>query len=200
MPTRTTSQSDGGLSKSGETAAGPHRVDRAAFAREFPSGDPSATECAQNLAHTAALFFDADTRGLRRHGLSPAARILLATIEGAGEPLSQSALAERLLVTGASVSSLLDTLERKGLVRRVRGAPDRRTTLVELTNAAYPVLDAFLPEVTTLHAHEFAVLDEEERETLVRLLAKVAASIEGLEVDDVVATAKPRRRPGPRTR
>jgi DNA-binding MarR family transcriptional regulator len=159
----------------------PRRVDRAAFEREFRSGDATATECAQNLMRAAELFLDADTRGARRHGLSTGARILLATLEGADEPLSQSAIAERLFVTGASVSSLVDTLERG--------------VLVELTDAAYPVIDAYLAEVTTLHAHEFAVLDDQERETLVRILAKVSASIEALDVDATVATARPRRRP-----
>ena len=189
------SHADGGPSQVGETAVAPRRVDRAAFAREFRSGDATATECAHNLVRTADLFLDADVRGLRRHGLSTGARILLATLEGAAGPLSQSAIAERMIITGASVSSLVDTLERKGLVRRVRSATDRRTTLVELTDAAKPVIDAYLAEVTTLHAHEFAGLDEEERETLVTLLAKVAAAIEALDVDAVVATARPRRRP-----
>jgi DNA-binding MarR family transcriptional regulator len=189
------SHADGGPSQPGETAVAPRRVDRAAFAREFRSGDATATECAHNLVRTADLFLDADVRGLRRHGLSTGARILLATLEGAAGPLSQSAIAERMIITGASVSSLVDTLERKGLVRRVRSAADRRTTLVELTDAARPVIDAYLAEVTTLHAHEFAGLDEEERETLVTLLAKVAAAIEALDVDAVIATARPRRRP-----
>jgi MarR family transcriptional regulator, 2-MHQ and catechol-resistance regulon repressor len=185
---------DGGPTENEEAAAAPRRVDRAAFEREFRSGDATATECAQNLMRAAELFRDADTRGLRRHGLSIAARILLATLEGAGEPLSQSVLCDRLFVTGASVSSLVDTLERKGLVRRVRSGTDRRTTLVELTDAAYPVIDTYLAEVTTLHAHEFAGLNEQERESLITLLAKVAAAIEALDVDAVVATARPRRR------
>jgi DNA-binding MarR family transcriptional regulator len=177
------------------TVVEPRRVDRAAFRREFPSGDPTATECAQNLMHALGLYTDADTRGLRRHGLSSAARILLATLEGAGEPLSQTTIAERLFVTGASVSSLVDTLERSGLVRRIRSTSDRRVVLVALTEAAYPVIDAYLADVTTLHASEFAVLDEQERETFVRLLAKVAASIEALDVDAVVAAARPRKPP-----
>ena len=186
---------NGGRSKTREIAATPRRVDRDAFQREFRSGDATATECAQNLLRTAELFLDADLRGLRRHGLSIAARVLLATLEGADEPLSQSAIAERLLITGASVSSLVDTLERAGLVRRIRSTTDRRVVLVELTDAAYPVLDDYLAEVTSLHAHEFAVLDEQERETFVMLLAKVASSIKALDVDAAVAAARPRRPP-----
>lgn len=178
----------------GESTASPRRVDRRSFRREFPSGDPTATECAQNLIWAAELFLDADTRALRRHGLSTAARILLATLEGAGEPLSQTAIAERLLVTGASVTSLVDTLERKKLVTRTRDRDDRRVVLVELTDAARPVIDEFLAEVTRLHAAEFAVLSEDERETFVLLLAKVAGSIQSLDVEKVVGSAKPRRR------
>jgi DNA-binding MarR family transcriptional regulator len=82
-----------------------------------------------------------------------------------------------------------------GLVRRLRSTADRRVVLVELTDAAHPVVNAYLAEVTTLHAHQFAVLDEQERETFVRLLAKVAASVESLDVDAVVATARPRKGP-----
>ena len=54
---------DGGHSDKREAAVSARRVDRAAFEREFPSGDATATECAQNLMRTADLFRDADTRG-----------------------------------------------------------------------------------------------------------------------------------------
>jgi len=169
------------------------RVDRRAFAREFPSGDPSATECAQNLILASSRFTDADTRALRRHGLSVAARIMLATIEGAGEPLPANVLAERLLVSGASITSLVDTLERRGLVRRVRPDRDRRIVLVELTDAAQPVIDAYLAEVTALHAAEFAIFTADEREQLINLLARFAAHLMTLDLDSITAAAKPRK-------
>ncbi len=178
----------------GELKPVPVRVDRRAFESEFPSGDATATECAQNLIRTAQLFMDADARGLRRHGLSIPARILLATLEGSAEPLSHSAIGDRLLVTGASVTSLVDTLERRGLVTRTRDKTDRRIVLVELTTAGRTTVDTFLPEVTALHAAEFSVLDDSEREQLVVLLAKVAAAIERLDVDVVASSARPRRK------
>ena len=162
---------------------------------EFPSGDPTTTECAQNLVRASQLFWDADSRAMKSLGLSSPARILLATLEGAGEPLPHNELAERLFVTGASVTSIVDTLERKGLVRRVRQESDRRVVLVELTDAAYPVLDRFLTQITALHRAEFSVLDNEERETLVRLLGKVAAGITEADVEGAVASAQPRRVP-----
>lgn len=195
MPSPTPSHPEALPAQSKEAAAAPRRVDRAGFTREFPSGDATATECAQNLVRAAELFLDADARALKRHGLSTAARILLATIEGAGEPLPQSEIAERLFITGASVSSLVDTLERKALVCRVRSVTDRRIVLVALTDAAHPVVDAYLAEATTLHAFEFASLNEQERETLIVLLAKVSAGITALDVDAAVAKTLPRKRP-----
>jgi DNA-binding MarR family transcriptional regulator len=173
--------------------AAARRVEHLAFAREFPSGDPSATECAQNLIYASSRFTEADTRALRRHGLSIAARIMLATIEGAGEPLPANVLAERLLVTGASITSLVDTLERRGLVRRVRPDSDRRIVQIELTDAAQPVIDSYLAEVTALHAAEFAIFTAEEREQLTTLLARLAAHITTLDVETITAAAKPRR-------
>lgn len=170
------------------------RVDRRAFSREFPSGDATATECAQNLILASTRFTEADTRALRRHGLSIAARVMLATIEGSGGPLAASVLAERLLVSGASITSLVDTLERRGLVRRVRPDGDRRVVLVELTEAAQPVIDAFLAEITALHAAEFSIFTPDEREQFITLLARFAAHVETLDVDAITARAKPRRR------
>jgi len=172
------------------------RVDRQAFKREFPSGDPTATECAQNLIYASGRFQDADIRATRRHGLSIGARILLATIEGAGEPLPANALAERLLISGASVTSLVDTLEKRGLVQRTRSEADRRLVYVGLTDAAQAVIDDFLAEITAVHAAMFAVLDDAEREQLVQLLARVAAHVETLDVEEIAAAAKPRRRRG----
>ena len=169
------------------------RVDRRAFAREFPSGDPSATECAQNLMLASSRFTGADTRAMRRHGLSLAARILLATVEGAGEPLPANVLGERLLVSGASITSLVDTLERRGLVRRVRPDHDRRVVLIELTDAAQPVIDAYLAEVTALHAAEFSIFTADEREQLTDLLARLSAHVTTLDLDSITAAAKPRR-------
>lgn len=194
MSGRTSSTGGRELLAREELTLAPRRVDRRQFASEFPSGDATATECAQNLIRTARLFMDADLRGLRRHGLSIPARILLATLDGAAGQLTQSAIGERLLITGASVTSLVDTLERRGLVTRTRDRTDRRVVLVELTAEGRAAVDAFLPEVTALHAAEFSVLDEAEREQLVVLLAKVAAAIEGLDVDAVTSSARPRNK------
>ena len=59
-------------------------------------------------------------------GLSVSAFQTLAILDGAGEPLPGHVIAERLLVTSASMTSLLDTLERRGHVERRPHPSDRR--------------------------------------------------------------------------
>ncbi len=70
------------------------------------------------------------------HGLSGSAFQTLAILDGAGEPLPGHVVAERLLVSSASMTSLVDTLERRGLVERHPHPTDRRKVLIHLTPEA----------------------------------------------------------------
>ena len=54
-------------------------------------------------------------------------------------------IAERLIITSGSTTSLLDTLEKAGLVRRTRHPADRRKLLIDITEAGTAVVDALLP-------------------------------------------------------
>ncbi len=56
--------------------------------------------------------------------------VLKATCEG---PQPMVVLARRYYVTKATITSVVDELERKGLVNRRRSEEDRRTVFVELT-------------------------------------------------------------------
>lgn len=84
---------------------------------------PSAAEAAANLVHVATAFLNEIPR--RRTSiarLSPTAFQALAVLQGAGEPLPSNVMAGRLLVSTASATSLVDTLERNEL-----GDPLRHT-------------------------------------------------------------------------
>src|SRR5947208_10013388 len=89
------------------------------FEDEFPGASRSAAEVSANLVRTSDAFL-AELHRRRREiaDLSPSAFQALAVLEGAGEPLSGHVIAERLLVSSASMTSLLDTLERRGLIER----------------------------------------------------------------------------------
>ena len=106
--------------------------------------------------------------------LSPSARQILAVVEGAGRPLEPSVIAERLLVTTGSMTSLLDNLEKRGLIRRQPHPEDRRKLLIDITPAAQTIVDALLP---SLHARErdvmAAALSPSEQRSLLRFITKL---------------------------
>jgi len=111
------------------------------------------------------------------YGLSATARMALAVIEGAHEPLEPSVIAERLIITSGSMTSMLDTLERRGLVRRMPHPGDRRKLLVDVTDGARAILDELLP---SLHHRERklmeAALTKDEQRRLLEIVAKVQSA------------------------
>ena len=134
---------------------------------------------------------------LEQYQLSPSARGVLAVVEGAGQPLEPSVIAERLVVTTGSMTSLLDNLEKRGLIRRLPHPDDRRKLLIDITPAAQAIVDELLP---VLHARERdvvgAALTDSEQRSLLRSLAKLqrAATDARTAPPPIAAT---RRRPRP---
>ena len=123
------------------------------------------------------------------YGLSATGKQALAVIEGAREALEPSVIAERLIITTGSMTSILDTLERAGLVRRMPHPADRRKLLVDVTDEAIAIVDELLP---SLHQRERTIIDDAltaaEQRTLIALLAKVQASL-AEHADDPPASA-----------
>jgi DNA-binding MarR family transcriptional regulator len=144
------------------------------------------------LVRTGDRLLAGIDQALRHHRLSRAGREALAVLDGAGQPLSPTAIAERLIVTTASVTSLLDTLERRGLVERRPDPTDRRRLLIVITHDGKAIVDKFLPEIVALQTAALATLTEAQRRQLVELLATVGANLTNLDADEVIRAAAPR--------
>ena len=87
------------------------------FEHEYPDASALATECYANVYRAADLLMGLHNRYTAdAYQLSPSGRQILAVVEGAGEPLEPSVIAERLLITTGSVTSLLDNLEKRDLI------------------------------------------------------------------------------------
>jgi len=78
---------------------------------------------------------------LKRHGLARSQYRALYQLAQHGE-LSQKALAELMAVTPATITPLVETLERKGLVERTRDTADRRYNNLALSAAGRAQFDA----------------------------------------------------------
>ena len=145
------------------------------FEDEYPGASALATECYANLYRAATMSMELHNRQTRdEYQLSPSAREILAIIEGAGQALEPSVIADRLLITTGSMTSLLDTLQKRGLIWRLPHPGDRRKLLVDITPDAQLIVDEFLP---SLQAREreliSAALTTSEQRQLLRLLAKI---------------------------
>jgi DNA-binding MarR family transcriptional regulator len=145
------------------------------FEDEYPGASALATECFANLFHAGNLLIELHNRQSRDdYQLSPSARQVLAVVEGAGEAVEPSVIAERVLITTGSMTSVLDTLEKRGLIQRLPHPDDRRKLLVKITPAAQAILDELLP---SFHARERDVisnaLSTREQRELLHLIAKV---------------------------
>ena len=138
--------------------------------RKHPDGPRGpAFLLAQVGAHAAARFAER----LSPLGLTPAHAGVLRLV-ASGAELNQRALATRLSAAPSRVVVLVDELEARGLLRRVRREDDRRSHVLELTAAGRDAL-AHLREVATAHEDDVvAVLAPEERQQLADLLRRLA--------------------------
>jgi DNA-binding MarR family transcriptional regulator len=83
-------------------------------------------------------------------------------------------LAGFLLLAVNSVTSIVDNLETKGIVRRHRSEEDRRIVRVELTEHGRAVYVAAVDQKTRFLRAMLAELNEEEQEIYMLLMRKIA--------------------------
>ena len=91
----------------------------------------------------------------------------------ASTPLGRSIASTVASVSRATITGLLDTLERDGFVRREPDAADRRQISVHLTPAGQAFMHGLLPTHFQLINGLMGNLSEAERKTLVKLLHKI---------------------------
>lgn len=127
-------------------------------------------------AHDAAI--SVQTEELRPLNLSPSAFNMLMALRAAPDnTLEPCQLADQLLVSRPSVTGLLDTLQRRGLVERHPHSGDRRRLLVLLTEAGHQLLESHFPSLYQLQSDLVADLSADEQEQLVTLLRRIRGAV-----------------------
>lgn len=105
--------------------------------------DSAAQEAVVGLMVAAAHVEQRLGEVLEPHGITHEQYNVLRILRGAGAAgLPRCDVAERLVNRAPDVTRLLDRLERRGLIERVRGVEDRRQSLSRLTPAGAAILDA----------------------------------------------------------
>ena len=85
-------------------------------------------------------------------------------------PLTHRELGRKVLTSAGNMTDVVDKLEARGLVRRVRGTTDRRQVRVELTAAGQAMIEQVFPRHAVDIARAMSGLDRDQLRTLGTLL------------------------------
>ena len=147
------------------------------FEERYPNASARATECAMNLVFTADLLVKRISDLLKPFDLSPASGLVLSILADSESPLQPNQIADRLIISRATVTGLIDSLERRGYVRRQPHQSDRRMLLIEPTDKGRQVAHAFRPIV---HQHQkvwLETLSEMEQGQLIDSLQRLQVTL-----------------------
>lgn len=114
---------------------------------------------------------------LAPHGLSEGRFVLLFLLDAALDGLAPNTLAEQAGVTRATVTGLLDGLERERLIERHADANDRRALCIRLTHKGKRVAKTVFEQHGHWIASLYGNLTAPERKQLATLLEKVAGNL-----------------------
>jgi len=132
------------------------------------------------LHSTSRAWRQALDRRLKYLGVSQASWMTIAVAAKARLPLSQSELADRLAVEGATMVAMVDRLVKAGLVIREPSITDRRVKRVVLTRAGNVLYDKVREEAAAFRKELLADLDPKKLLSATELLEGLQSAIETL--------------------
>jgi MarR family transcriptional regulator, 2-MHQ and catechol-resistance regulon repressor len=88
-------------------------------------------------------------------------------------PQSQRDLGGKLFTSGGNITMVIDNLEKRGLVQRIRSETDRRTIIVSLTEQGHQMIADIMPGQIESIVELFAPLEADEQEMLSTLCKKL---------------------------
>ena len=148
---------------------------------ELTDLDPLAEGIVTRMQRIVALLARRGQEALQEQGLAPGEYLTLHALRRRGTPYvaTASELAGDLLVPPQTMTSRLDSLERRGHVVRERDARDRRRVHVRMTEEGARVWKAALEQQALAEKALVAALPEAERRSLDGSLRRLLASLEG---------------------
>src|SRR5271168_5243801 len=111
------------------------------------------------LHNTSRAWRQAVDRRLKYLGVSQASWMTIALAAKARSPLSQSELADKLAVEGATMVAMIDRLVKAGLVIREASTTDRRVKRIVLTPAGQKIYEKVKAEGAALRKELLANTD-----------------------------------------
>jgi MarR family transcriptional regulator for hemolysin len=132
------------------------------------------------LHNTSRAWRQALDRRLKYLGVSQASWMTIAVAAKARSPLSQSELADKLAVEGATMVAMVDRLVKAGLVIREPSTTDRRIKRVVLTEAGNLLYDKVREEAAAFRQELLAGIDAKKLLAATELLERLQGVLETL--------------------
>ncbi len=115
--------------------------------------------------------------------------VLIQLLRVREEGLSMSEICNFHKVRSATMTGIIDTLEKEGQIERVPDPDDRRKVIVRITDAGVKLMKDFLPGHQEKIREMLSGLTLKERQTLLRLMEKLHGGVLGVVDDDLEGEA-----------
>lgn len=128
------------------------------------------------LSRAAETVSQAVNAHLADHGLTISQFGVLESLYHLG-PMPVGRVGEKILKSSGNMTLVIDNLEKRGLVERVRGAADRRQISVRLTDDGRALVASIMPDHARGVVESFACLSRDEQATLAALCRKLGLAL-----------------------
>jgi DNA-binding MarR family transcriptional regulator len=149
------------------------------FADRYAEMDVSAVQTFLMLLRVASDVIENLDACLSRHDLLQGRWwVLILLMREQNLTASPSVLADKAGVTRATMTGLLDSLERAELIERIPNPDDRRMLNVRLTAKGQQRLDEVMPDYYSRVARVMEELSEDHRQLLMEMLSNVGSRVD----------------------
>jgi DNA-binding MarR family transcriptional regulator len=153
--------------------------------KRYPELNPMACEAFLHLIRTTDEMMRVHSEFFSRHNISKGRFIVLMLLcgdsPGMPHPKTPAELADMSICTRATMTGLIDSLEKDSFVRREPDTDDRRMMRITLTERGSKFVRSILPEHFRRITYLMSGLSESEQKTLVSLLGKIVERCVTLE-------------------
>ncbi|MCP4398727.1 MAG: MarR family transcriptional regulator [bacterium] len=132
----------------------------------------------------------------RQFGLTGSQNMVLRSLIHNGS-LSSADLSRKLYVTPSNITGVIDRLEKKGLVERVKKVGDRRVALITLTDTGTELSKSLPDPIEKRFISELAHLEPEHVQILAMAMNQILNLVDAKGVEEVPLDLSHEYAPGP---
>lgn len=132
------------------------------------------------LSKATRTILDLAQDDMVRYGLNPTEFATLELLYHRGaQPLQK--IGERILLTSGSITYVVNNLEKKGYLERVRSDQDRRVTFAQITEKGRSLLNNIFPQHWKQIEHIMDGLSNDEKQQAIDLIKRLGFHADSLK-------------------